>query len=86
MQAVFTGDHRYGDAAIFVTLFKVINDYLADPENFDQSKYKDIPHYSEKTEVERVPVSAPVAEAPKAEPVAEVKAAELKPEPVLAPV
>lgn len=47
MQMVATGDHRYGDAAIFIPFFKTLLGYNADPENFDEKKYKETVHYSE---------------------------------------
>lgn len=48
MTSTATGDHRYGDAAIFIPFFKTLEGYLKDPENFDHTKYRDVPHYSEK--------------------------------------
>ena len=48
MTAVATGDHRYGDAAIFINFFKTVRGYLEDPENFDHTKYPETIHYSEK--------------------------------------
>ena len=68
MQTVSTGDHRYGDAAIFVVFFNVVRDYLSDPENFDHTKYKDIPHYSEVDQAKKA-AATPVVEVKKAEPV-----------------
>ena len=50
MTAVSTGDHRYGDAAIFINFFKAMRGYLDDPENFDHTdlaKYPETIHYSE---------------------------------------
>lgn len=47
MTCFSTGDHRYGDAAIFVPFFKTFRAYLEDPENFDEKVVKDVPHYSE---------------------------------------
>lgn len=47
MTAVGTGDHRYGDAAIFVPFFATLRGYLEGPETFDPTQYKDNPHYKE---------------------------------------
>ena len=47
MTAVGTGDHRYGDAAVFTPFFKVIRDYIEDPANFDHKDHKDVIHYTE---------------------------------------
>lgn len=47
MTAVGTGDHRYGDAAIMRPFFLTMRAFIEDPENFDEKKYKDVPHYSE---------------------------------------
>ena len=45
--AVGTGDHRYGDAAIFVPFFGALKGYVEDPENFDETKYKENARYDE---------------------------------------
>ena len=37
MTSVATGDHRFGDAAIFIPFFNCLANYLADPENFDHT-------------------------------------------------
>ena len=50
MTVAATGDHRYGDAAIFVPFFKSIRLYIGDPAGFDESKVKANVHYSEKKE------------------------------------
>ena len=47
MTVVATGDHRYGDAAIWVPLLKGLKEYIKDPANFDESKIKANVHYSE---------------------------------------
>jgi len=44
---VYTGDHRYGDASIFTRMNKCMTGYVADPENFDPTKYAESKHYSE---------------------------------------
>lgn len=45
-----TGDHRYGDAAVFLPLMRCVTGFLADPENFDLAACKENPHWSEKME------------------------------------
>ena len=45
--AVGTGDHRYGDAAIFVPFFGALKGYVEDPENFDETKFKENARYDE---------------------------------------
>ena len=47
MTLVCTGDHRYGDAAIFIPFFKNVVAYTEDPENYDEKNYKENAHYSE---------------------------------------
>lgn len=47
MTMVATGDHRYGDAAIWVPLFNMVRAIFEDPENFDETKVKGNVHYSE---------------------------------------
>ena len=47
MTVVATGDHRYGDAAIWVPCMKSIHEFMKDPENFDETKIKANVHYSE---------------------------------------
>jgi len=37
MTVVASGDHRYGDAAIWVPLFKTIKLFMKDPVNFDET-------------------------------------------------
>jgi len=53
MTAVATGDHRYGDAAIFINFFKCFENYIEDPENFDHTKLPETVHYKEKEEQEK---------------------------------
>ena len=48
MTACATGDHRYGDAAIFVNFFAILRAYLEDPINFDHTKFKEAVHYTER--------------------------------------
>lgn len=50
MTAVATGDHRFGDAAIYIPFFKTFIGYIQDPSNFDEKTYKANQHYSEKKE------------------------------------
>jgi len=47
MTCTVTGDHRYGDAAIFIPFFSAFKGYITDPANFDHTKFKDVPHYTE---------------------------------------
>ena len=47
MTAVSTGDHRYGDAAIFINFFKTLKAYLDDPDNFDHTTLPETIHYKE---------------------------------------
>jgi pyruvate/2-oxoglutarate dehydrogenase complex dihydrolipoamide acyltransferase (E2) component len=42
-----TGDHRFGDAAIFMPLHKLFRGYMTDPANFKHEDYKENAHYSE---------------------------------------
>jgi len=48
MTLVATGDHRYGDAAIFLPLFHAVRGYVLDPANFDEKNFKENVHYLEK--------------------------------------
>jgi hypothetical protein len=48
MTCVATGDHRYGDAAIFIPYFKSFIGYLEDPENFDFKNALEHAHWTEK--------------------------------------
>lgn len=50
MNVTMTGDHRFGDAAIFTKMIKCFVGYLEDPENFKSEDYADNPHWSEKKE------------------------------------
>ena len=47
MTGVATGDHRYGDAAIMRPFFVTFKGFLENPPEFDETKYKDMPHHSE---------------------------------------
>ena len=47
MTVVQTGDHRYGDAAIFTPLNRVFKAYIEDPENFVSGDFKANAHWSE---------------------------------------
>ena len=47
MTSVATGDHRYGDAAIMAPFFGCYKGYIENPAEFDEKKYKDVPHWSE---------------------------------------
>jgi len=47
MTVTATGDHRYGDAAIWVPLFKTLKIFMSDPGNFDEKKIADSKHYKE---------------------------------------
>lgn len=47
MNVTQTGDHRYGDAAVFTPLTKAFKGYIEDPENFKTGDYKENPHWSE---------------------------------------
>jgi pyruvate/2-oxoglutarate dehydrogenase complex dihydrolipoamide acyltransferase (E2) component len=48
MNCTHTGDHRFGDASIFMPLYKTFKGYLADPGNFNPEKYKENIHYLER--------------------------------------
>ena len=50
MTSVATGDHRFGDAAIYIPFFKTFAAYIQDPENFDHTKIAETVHYSEREE------------------------------------
>lgn len=58
MTSVATGDHRYGDAAIFINFFKCVKGYLDDPENFDHTKYPETVHYSERDAMKKAAESS----------------------------
>lgn len=45
--AVYTFDHRFGDAALSVKFCKIIKDFVEDPENFNIDKYPDSKPYHE---------------------------------------
>ena len=47
MTTIATGDHRYGDAAVYVPFFKTFIGYIQDPQNFDVASAPEHPHYSE---------------------------------------
>lgn len=42
MTGVFTFDHRFGDAAVAGHALNVTTEYIEDPDNFDQSKFRDV--------------------------------------------
>ena len=45
---VATGDHRYGDAAIYIPFFDAFIGFIQDPENYDvANKGRESPHWSE---------------------------------------
>lgn len=48
LNGTHTGDHRYGDASIWVPMYKCVRGYVEDAKNFDPSLYKENVHYSEK--------------------------------------
>ena len=50
MTMVATGDHRYGDAAIFLPFFKTLQGYTEDPAGFDEKNFKENVHYTEAAE------------------------------------
>ena len=51
MTVIGTGDHRFGDAAIFVPYQKVVKGFIEDPANFDPTKYpENKPHWEKKDE------------------------------------
>lgn len=43
-----TGDHRFGDASVFIPLQRCFTGYMSDPANFDHTAYKENLHYSER--------------------------------------
>jgi 2-oxoacid dehydrogenases acyltransferase (catalytic domain) len=43
-----TGDHRFGDAAIFMPMLKVLQGYLGDPKGFDLTTVKEAVHWKER--------------------------------------
>ena len=47
MTLVATGDHRYGDAAIFIPFFKSVTGYIDDPANYDEKNFRETVHYTE---------------------------------------
>ena len=47
MTMIATGDHRYGDAAIFLPMLHNVKGYVGDPENYDEKNFKENPHYKE---------------------------------------
>ena len=47
MTTIATGDHRYGDAAIFAPFYACFLGFLNDPANFDPTIYKENAHYKE---------------------------------------
>lgn len=47
MSTVFTCDHRFADAGLSLKMFKMIQEYIEDPENFNIDNYPDSIPYSE---------------------------------------
>lgn len=47
LTAIFTYDHRFGDASLSLKFLKIIKDYVEDPENFNIDKYPDSPPWYE---------------------------------------
>ena len=47
MTMVATGDHRYGDAAIFIPFFLSTRAYIEDPANYNEKDWKETVHYTE---------------------------------------
>lgn len=47
MSLVMTADHRYGDAALFMPLYKTFKNYMADPTNYKDEEQKQNAHWSE---------------------------------------
>ena len=47
LHAVFTYDHRFGDASLSIKFAAIIKDYVEDPENFNVDKYPQSKPYSE---------------------------------------
>jgi hypothetical protein len=43
-----TGDHRFGDASVWIKFHSPLRGYLTDAENFKAETYKENKHYSEK--------------------------------------
>ena len=41
MEVVYTFDHRFGDAGMADQSFQCLGAYIEDPENFDETKFKD---------------------------------------------
>jgi pyruvate/2-oxoglutarate dehydrogenase complex dihydrolipoamide acyltransferase (E2) component len=48
MNTTNTGDHRFGDAAIFLPFRNCFRGYMEDPENFNPDSFKENVHWSER--------------------------------------
>jgi pyruvate/2-oxoglutarate dehydrogenase complex dihydrolipoamide acyltransferase (E2) component len=46
INAVFTFDHRFGDAALVIKFNKILREYVEDPENFNIDNFPDSTPYS----------------------------------------
>ena len=53
MNCTQTGDHRFGDASIFLPLHKLFRMYLEDPANFKPENFKENIHWTEKAAQEK---------------------------------
>lgn len=53
LRAIFTFDHRYGDAAAALKFIRIIKDYVEDPENFNIDKYEDSKSWKEIEEAKK---------------------------------
>mmetsp|Transcript_19197 Transcript_19197/g.18337 ORF Transcript_19197/g.18337 Transcript_19197/m.18337 type:complete len:148 (+) Transcript_19197:550-993(+) len=40
LKGVYTLDHRYGDASLTLRMFKILKEYIEDPESFNPDKYE----------------------------------------------
>ena len=47
MNFTSTGDHRFGDASIFINMCNALKGFVEDPEHFDETKFKGSAHWSE---------------------------------------
>lgn len=41
MNCTNSGDHRYGDAAAWISIYNIEKDYMTDAANFNPANYKD---------------------------------------------
>jgi pyruvate/2-oxoglutarate dehydrogenase complex dihydrolipoamide acyltransferase (E2) component len=48
MNTTNTGDHRFGDAAIWLPLSRCFSGYVQDPANFKPSNFKENIHWTER--------------------------------------